>query len=69
MDKKILPVLLIISLALASLGAATFRLVRLKLDVKLNVVLIVLACELTPANSGEAPSLVKYGGRATKKGR
>lgn len=34
MDKKILPVLLIISLALASLGAAPIRLVRLKLDVK-----------------------------------
>ncbi len=39
------------------------------LDISHNVVLIVLACNLTPANAGETAALVKLGGRPTKKGR
>ena len=39
------------------------------LDVRRNVVMIVFACAYTPPNAGEQPSLVKYGGRAIKRGR
>ena len=39
------------------------------LDVRHNVVLIVFACEFTPPNAGEQPSLVKYGGQSSKRGR
>jgi hypothetical protein len=39
------------------------------LDVTRNVVVMVLPCDRTPANGGEFPSLVKFGGRAGKRGR
>jgi hypothetical protein len=39
------------------------------LDVRRNVVMIVFACAFTPPNAGEPPWLVKYGGRAIKRGR
>jgi len=39
------------------------------LDINHNVVLIVLACDLTPANAGETAALVKLGGKSAKKGR
>jgi hypothetical protein len=39
------------------------------LDVTRNVRLTVLPCDLTPANGGEPPQIVKYGGQNRKVGR
>ncbi len=39
------------------------------LDMRRNAVLIVFACAFTPPDAGEQPSLVRYHGRAIKRGR
>ncbi len=39
------------------------------LDVKRNVSIVVQACNTSPANGGEPPALIKYGGRSSKRGR
>ena len=39
------------------------------LDVTRNVTLIVLPCEKNPVNAGEPPSIVKFGGPRSKRGR
>ena len=39
------------------------------MDLTRNVRVTVLPCELTPANGGESPSIIKYGGHNRKAGR